>query len=141
MRKIHNTLRLFFEAGLSIRAIARTLRVSPSTVGDYIRRAQVAGLSWPLPEGLQSSQFCERYRALRQGVDGVMRHHHRAGEKLFVDDAGHTVPIVNRESGARREAQVFVAVLGASSYTYAEATWAQTLSEWWMSPSRGARRS
>ena len=52
MRKIHSTLRLFFEAGLSIRAIARTLRVSPSTVGDYIRRAKVAGLSWPLPEGL-----------------------------------------------------------------------------------------
>ena len=52
MRKIHSTLRLFFEAGLSIRAIARTLRVSPSTVGDSIRRAQVAGLSWPLPEGL-----------------------------------------------------------------------------------------
>ena len=139
-------LRLFFEAGLSIRAIARTLRVSPEVpakagMGDSIRRAKVAGLSWPLPEGLQSSQFCERYRALRQGVDGVMRHHHRAGEKLFVDDAGHTVPIVDRESGARREAQVFVAVLGASSYTYAEATWAQTLSEWWMSPSRGARRS
>ncbi len=57
MRKIHSTVRLFFEAGLSIRAIARTLRVSPEVpakagMGDYIRRAQVAGLSWPLPEGL-----------------------------------------------------------------------------------------
>ena len=55
MRKIHSTLRLFFEAGLSIRAIARTLRVSPSTVGDYIRRAKVAGLSWPLPEGSEQA--------------------------------------------------------------------------------------
>ena len=56
------------------------------------------------PDGLQYSQFCERYRAFRQGVDGVMRHNHRAGEKLFVDYAGHTVPIVDRESGVRREA-------------------------------------
>ena len=57
MRKIHTTLRLFFEAGLSIRAIARTLRVSPEVpakagMGEYLRRAQVAGLSWPLPEAM-----------------------------------------------------------------------------------------
>ena len=57
MRKIHSTPRLFFKAGLSIRAIARTLRVSPEVpakagMGDYIRRAKVAALSWPLPEGL-----------------------------------------------------------------------------------------
>ena len=57
MCKIHTTLRLFFEAGLSIRAIARTLRVSPEVpakagMGEYLRRAQVAGLSWPLPEGM-----------------------------------------------------------------------------------------
>ena len=52
MRKIHRVLRLFFEAGLSIRAIARSIQASPSTVGDYIRRAEVAGLSWPLPDKL-----------------------------------------------------------------------------------------
>ena len=52
MRKIHRVLRLFFEAGLSIRAIARSVQASPSTVGDYIRRANTAGLSWPLPEAL-----------------------------------------------------------------------------------------
>ncbi|MFV2074270.1 MAG: hypothetical protein ACC742_16715 [Thermoanaerobaculales bacterium] len=52
MRKIHLVLRLFFAAGLSIRAIARSIDASPSTVGDYIRRAQVAGFSWPLPEGM-----------------------------------------------------------------------------------------
>ena len=52
MRKIHRVLRLFFEAGLSIRAIARSIQASPSTVGDYIRRAHTAGLSWPLPEKL-----------------------------------------------------------------------------------------
>ena len=57
MRKIHTTLRLFFEAGLSIRAIARTLRVSPEVpakagMGDDLRRAKGAGLSWSLPEGM-----------------------------------------------------------------------------------------
>ena len=58
MRKIHSILRLFFEAGLSIRATARTLRVSPEVpakagMGDYLRRrAKVVGLSWPLPEGI-----------------------------------------------------------------------------------------
>ena len=52
MRKIHRVLRLFFEAGLSIRAIARSIQASPSTVGEYIRRANTAGLSWPLPERL-----------------------------------------------------------------------------------------
>ncbi len=52
VRKIHLFLRLFFAAGMSIRAISRSIHASPSTVGDYIRRARVAGLSWPLPEGM-----------------------------------------------------------------------------------------
>ena len=52
MRKIHLVLRLFFEAGLSIRAISRSIGASPSTVGEYVRRAAAAGLSWPLPEGV-----------------------------------------------------------------------------------------
>ena len=82
------------------------------------------------PDGIQYSQLCERYRAFRQGVDVVMCQSHRAGEKLFVDYAGHTAPIVDRESGELRQAQVFVAVLGASSYTYAEATWTQGLPDW-----------
>lgn len=59
-----------------------------------------------------------------------MRQNHRAGEKLFVDYAGQTVPIIDRNTGEIREAQVFVAVLGASNYTYAEATWSQTLPDW-----------
>ena len=50
MRKIREVLRLYFTAALSIRAIARSLGTSPSTVGEYLRRAKVAGLSWPLPE-------------------------------------------------------------------------------------------
>ena len=59
-----------------------------------------------------------------------MRQEHRAGEKLFVDYDGQTVPVVDRETGGERQAQIFVAVLGASSYTFAEATWTQTLPDW-----------
>jgi transposase len=59
-----------------------------------------------------------------------MRQSHRAGEKLFVDDAGHTVAIVERNTGEVREAQIFVAVLGASNDTFAEATWTQSLVDW-----------
>ena len=59
-----------------------------------------------------------------------MRQTHRAGEKLFVDDAGQSIPRVNRHSGEVRKAAIFVAVLGASNYTYAEATWTQSLPDW-----------
>jgi DNA-binding MarR family transcriptional regulator len=57
MRKIHLVLRLFFEAGLSIRAIARSIQSSPATVGDYIRRAKAAGLTWPLPDELDERRL------------------------------------------------------------------------------------
>ena len=56
-----------------------------------------------------------------------MRQVHVAGETLFIDYFGPTVPVVNRHTGEIREAQVFVAVLGASSHTYAEATCTQSL--------------
>ena len=59
-----------------------------------------------------------------------MRQVHKAGDKLFVDYAGQTVPIINRDTGEIRQAQVFVAVLGASNYTYCEATWTQSLPDW-----------
>ena len=59
-----------------------------------------------------------------------MRQSHKAGEKCFVDYAGQTVPIVCANTGEIRSAQIFVAVLGASNYTYAEATWTQSLPDW-----------
>jgi len=59
-----------------------------------------------------------------------MRQQHLAGEKLFVDYCGPTMSVVNPDTGEIRQAQVFVAVLGASSYTYAEATWSQSLPDW-----------
>ncbi len=81
-------------------------------------------------QGYQYSWFCDRYRHWRGKLDLVMRQDHRAGEKLFVDYAGHTVPIINQHTGEFREAQIFIAVLGASNYTYAEATWTQALPDW-----------
>ncbi|MFN2244442.1 MAG: IS21 family transposase [Anaerolineae bacterium] len=82
------------------------------------------------PEGFQYSWFCDQYRAWSARLDVVMRQEHRAGEKLFVDYAGQTVEVVDRRTGEIRSAQIFVAVLGASSYTYAEATWTQQLPDW-----------
>jgi len=82
------------------------------------------------PEGMQYRWFCSRYREWAAKIDVVMRQEHRAGEKMFVDDAGHTVAVVNCDTGELREAQIFVAVLGASNSTYAEATWTQALPDW-----------
>jgi transposase len=185
MRKVREVLRLAQEAGLNQRQVARSLALSPTTVGEYLRRAESAGLAWPLPselddtqlearlyplpargkadtrpmpdwaevhrelkrkgvtllllwqeykathpDGLQYSQFCDRYRYFAGKLDLVMRQHHRAGEKLFVDYAGQTVDVVDRSTGEVREAQIFVATLGASNYTYAEATWTQGLPDW-----------
>ena len=59
-----------------------------------------------------------------------MRQHHAAGDKVFVDYSGKKVPIVDPDTGVVREAEIFVAVLGASSLTYAEATWSQALPDW-----------
>jgi len=79
---------------------------------------------------LKYSQFCQRYREWVALLKRSMRQIHRAGEKLFVDYAGPTVPIVNPQTGEFRQAQIFVAVLGASNYTYAEATWSQKVPDW-----------
>jgi transposase len=185
MRRVRQVLQLAHEAKLTQRQIARSLTMSTTTVGEYLRRAERAGLSWPLPdeldnaqlearlfppppklapsqrphpswnevhcelkrpgvtltllweeyktdypEGLQYSQFCEHYRRFAKCVDLVMRQHHRAGEKLFVDYAGQSVPIVNRHSGEICQAQIFIATLGASNFTYAEASASQSLPDW-----------
>ena len=76
------------------------------------------------------SQFCHHYRLWRGLQRRSMRQVHRAGEKIFIDYCGPTVPVVDRSTGEMRKAQVFVAVLGASSYTFAEATWSQSLPDW-----------
>jgi transposase len=186
MRKIHDVLRLKWAAELSSREIAQATGVARSTVSDYLRRAEEAGLSWPLPDGLDHAalervlfkqperpsrarplpdwavvhrelrrkgvtlwllweeycaahagaacysytRFCELYRAWRGSLDVVMRQTHAPGEKLFVDYAGQTVPIVDPTTGVVREVQLFVAVFGASNYTFVVATEGQDLRSW-----------
>lgn len=82
------------------------------------------------PDGFQYSQYCERYRQWAATLNPPMRLVHKAGEKLFVDYAGDTVPLVDPQTGEITQAQIFVAVLGASSYTYAEAQVSQELEHW-----------
>ncbi len=186
MRKIRDALRLSVEEGLSLRDVAASLQMPFTTVGDHLRRAKAAGLSWPLPEGLDDvalearlfasdaapaaetrplpdwakvhvelrrphvtlmllwlehkeafpdgysySQFCDLYRRWQRRIDVVMRQEHKAGEKLFVDFPGRRVPIWDERIGELAfEAELFVAVLGASSYLFAEAVRSQELLHW-----------
>jgi transposase len=185
MRKIVEVLRLKFEAGLSHERIAAATRVSKGAVTKYVRRAQEAGVAWPLPAQMDEaqleellfpharplveryaapdfahihqelkrkgvtlqllweeyvaahpgpayrySQFCLLYHRFAQSLKRSMRQVHRAGEKLFIDYSGQTVPVINAATGEIRRAEIFVAVLGASSYSYAEASWSQQLPDW-----------
>jgi len=83
------------------------------------------------PDGFRYSRFCQLYRLWESKLPVTMRQVHLGGEKLFVDYAGDTVPvIIDQLSGETRPAQIFVAVMGASSFTYAEATWSQSLPDW-----------
>ncbi len=82
------------------------------------------------PNGLSRSWFCERYRQWAHRLSPVMRQTHVAGEKVFVDYAGTTIDLVDAETGEIHACQLFVAALGASSLTYAEATLTQTLPDW-----------
>jgi transposase len=82
------------------------------------------------PDGYAYSRFCDLYRRWLKKLDLVLRQEHRAGEKMFVDYAGATIPIHDPKGGEIHPAAVFVAVLGASSYTFAEATSGQDLRSW-----------
>ena len=87
------------------------------------------------PEGYRYSRFCELYRSWAARLSVTMRQAHVGGDKLFVDYAGDTVPvIVDRLTDQVRPAQIFVAVMGASNFTptcrYAEASWTQALADW-----------
>jgi transposase len=82
------------------------------------------------PDGLGYSQFCELYRRWSKTQDVVLRLQHAPGDKLFVDYAGLTMPVIDPRTGELRSAQVFVATLGHSGYTFAEATWSQAVPDW-----------
>ncbi len=87
------------------------------------------------PDGYGYSRFCDLYREFERRLSPVMRQHHVAGDKMFVDYSGKKIAIVDPSTGEVRDAEIFVAVLGASNYTYAEATWTQTLPDWILSRS------
>jgi transposase len=94
------------------------------------------------PDGYRYSRFCELYRAWEGKLSVTMRQAHTGGDKLFVDYAGDTVPVViDRLTGEIREAQIFVAVLGASNFIYAEASWTQGLADWIGAHTRRSKRS
>ena len=82
------------------------------------------------PEGYRYTQFCDRYRQWRGKLRVSMRQVHRAGEKVFIDYSGKKPHIVERVSGELIQVELFVGVLGASSYTYAETTATQELDNW-----------
>jgi transposase len=185
MRKIREVLRLTHELGLSVRQVREATGVGKTAVSEYVRRARVVGITWPIPpeisdaelerrlftpagfhegstkrlpdwtkvheelkrrgvtmmilweehraeyvDGHGYSRFCELYGAWRRRLSPTMRQTHVAGDKLFVDWAGDTVPIIDAMTGEVHEAHLFVAALGASSYTYAEACWSETLPDW-----------
>ena len=87
-------------------------------------------------DGYGYSRFCDLYRDWRGRLAPTMRQTHVAGDKLFVDYAGARADVIDGLTGEVRTAQIFVATLGASSYTYAEATWTQALPDWIGSHSR-----
>jgi hypothetical protein len=182
MRKIRDVLRLTHALGMSRRLVGEATGIGKTAVGEYVRRAAVAGRSWPIPDeiddaelerrlfpppdaasstsrtepdwshnhaelkrrgvtlallwqeyraehaqGYAYSWFCERYSDWRKRISPTMRQTHLAGEKLFVDWAGDTMPVFDATTGEEHLARIFVAALGASNYTYAEARWTETL--------------
>jgi len=184
MRKIREVLRLRAD-GMSVRQMALCLSLGRATISDYLRRADVAALSWPLgdalddgdldrllfprmfgdvqgsypqpdwsyihselrrkgvtlsllweeyrgvhPNGYGYSRYCELYTRWEGKLSPVMRQRHPAGERLFVDYAGATLDVVCPRTGELRTAQLFIATLGASNYTYVEASWTQSLPDW-----------
>ena len=185
MKKIRDVLRLTHAMGMSRRLVGEATGIGKTAVGEYVRRAAVAGLSWPIPneiddaeleqrlfpptdavssaarnepdwshihaelkrrgvtlallwqeyraehaQGYAYSWFCERYSDWRKCISPTMRQTHVAGEKLFVDWAGDTVPLFDAATGQERHAHIFVAALGASNYTYAEARRTEMLPDW-----------
>ena len=184
MRKVREVLRLKHALGMSYRKISEATGAGKTQAAEYVRRAQAAGIGWPIPDGIDDTElerrlfpvaedstnklpagdwpaiqrelkrrgvtlallwqeylaehpngysytrFCELFVDWRRQLSPTMRQTHLAGEKLFVDWAGDTTPVVDPATGEERRAHVFVAALGASNFTYAEARWSETLPDW-----------
>jgi transposase len=117
------------------RDVARPLPEWSEVQRELKRRGVTLQLLWEEyrahhHDGYGYSRFCDLYRAWLKTVSPTMRQSHAAGEKLFVDWTGDTVPVFDAMSGEERRAHIFVAVLGASNYTYAEARWSEALPDW-----------
>lgn len=122
------------------RAYQNTQRIEAQPDWPYIhrelrRKGMTLSLLWEEyranhPDGYGYSRFCELYTRWEGKLSPVMRQRHPAGERLFVDYAGRTIDVIDPQTGEVRTAQVFVAVLGASNYTFVEATWTQSLPDW-----------
>jgi transposase len=82
------------------------------------------------PSGYAYSRFCDLHREWERRLSPTMRQTHIAGEKMFVDYSGTKLQLTDRTTGEVLTAELFVAVLGASNFTYAEATWTQSLPDW-----------
>lgn len=82
------------------------------------------------PDGMGYSSFCEYYRKWKRSCGLTMRQHHPAGKRLFVDFSGLKLPWLDLETGEMNEAEVFVAVLGASSLTFVRAVKDQSSASW-----------
>jgi transposase len=115
-----------------------TLRVEPDCSWIHCERHKV-GVTLELlhqeylekyPDGFRYTAFCERYRQWLGQRALVMRQPHIAGEKAFVDYSGKRPRVVNPATGEAVEVELFVGVLGASNYTFAEATWTQRGPDW-----------
>ena len=128
-------LRLFPEDRRATPQMVQTLPDWKQVQAELKKRNVTLRLLWieyreTWPEGYGYSQYCELYRRYASQLDPPMRLNHKAGEKLFVDYAGDTIPVCDAEHEDLRYAQIFVAVLGASSYTYAEAQPSQEMVHW-----------
>ena len=116
-------------------SVARPVPDWPGVRRELRRKGVTLDLLWQEyktehPDGYRYSSFCEHYRRWVGTLAVSLRQTHVPGEKLFIDYAGPTVPIVDPMTGEIQTAAIFVAVLGASNYTYCEATWSQTLPDW-----------
>ena len=126
--------RLYASSPVQIKG-ARPLPDWPTVHRELRRKGVTLNLLWQEhravhPDGHGYSQFCDLYRAWNGHLSPTMRQVHVAGERLFVDYAGTTLSIVDGATGEVLTCQLFVAALGASSYTYAEATPTQSLVDW-----------
>jgi transposase len=185
MRKIREVIRLRQCLQLSVREIAASCAIGRTTVGEYLRRTEAAGLGWPLPgelddqglerrlfpppatgegasrpipdwpqvrrelsrkgvtlsllwheykrlfeDGYGYSRYAELYRAWEKTTELSMLQRHKAGQKLFVDFAGLTMPVTDPATGEVRKVQIYSGAMGASQHIFAKAYESQELQSW-----------